>query len=495
MANAIAMFSKNKYKKSPDTQSTPAAINNGMVAFVDPARIRTMADDLAEASGEVVPKKTVLPDQKSDRGSKKDVSNTSPFLSSGELSDSTKNSLKEEQPIIFDEKSETTTLDAKDTSKESQNNKVIDELPKVMREPASTPMSSKKSPQKPIKPILSEGISFTLPKREEEMKTSSRNTLEGVVVNSTSPQSDITSKSSSNAGITDANQGSAQSKQSKWAQKKTVSKEAPSKVIQREHSKKWLVSGVVMVVVSISGGIAWYISQVGWFSQDKSEIIPEQEQEIPLEMEDTEDLPVETVGYQSNEISDVVVDEDFLEEIDTLRSSLVDAPRGEVYGFQMKTSSGEVMDLSEIFPILSETLGSYVEISEWFVLATTESYGVRFGLAVGIDDIARARNNLRNGESKGGKLISALYPETIVFGEGYEFSNSTHEATAIRYYNFKDNGDMYSIDYATTPEGFVFFGTSKDSMRRMIDARDILEKKSDDDVLEVEGIDNGEDIE
>jgi len=231
----------------------------------------------------------------------------------------------------------------------------------------------------------------------------------------------------------------------------------------------WGVGGLVLLAaVAVGGYYAW-----NRFGPMILAPIEPQENPIPLNPESAKsenipEPPEDAFSYTKDSIHTVFVENEGIDNaLSELRGELEDMPSGDVYAFSLKSPAGDAMVAGEMFPVLAETLGRYVEMSDWLLLASIEEYGVRFGAMVRVDDVSRARNNLRNGEQAGASIIAPLYPEGVADGNDPGFASSVYDATSIRYDNI-DGQENFSMDYATSGE-YVVLATSKEAMRGILD--------------------------
>ena len=245
---------------------------------------------------------------------------------------------------------------------------------------------------------------------------------------------------------------------------------------------------IVVFIVILSGG-GYYFWDT--YYRDKTPLPPV---EPPIEIIPLEEiLPVEpSISYDAYTINTVEIggeEASFAEMIESIREELEDSLEGEVFGFTfVDADTQESVDITQTFPRLVESLGKIVDISSWYIVASVEEVGVRFGIVVSIDDVARTRNNMRNsGENEGAMLIASLYPKEVIFPSNYIFQNGVYEATSIRYINIDEMG-LYSLDYATL-ENKLIIGTHKDSIRALLDTIDQLEKEDAivNEVVEMDG--------
>ena len=139
---------------------------------------------------------------------------------------------------------------------------------------------------------------------------------------------------------------------------------------------------------------------------------------------------------------------------------------GSSFQFRFEDVNSQPLALSELFASLSHTI-DVMESASWSLVASHESYGVRYGLIITTNTASIADNVKKNLELSGSMLIKDLYEIGITLPTSYTFRSGSYNDIPVRFHNI-DGAQNYSFDYIFKDSTLVI-GTSKESVRSTYD--------------------------
>ncbi|QQS61759.1 MAG: hypothetical protein IPN70_02455 [Candidatus Moraniibacteriota bacterium] len=174
--------------------------------------------------------------------------------------------------------------------------------------------------------------------------------------------------------------------------------------------------------------------------------------------------------YNTNEINIIQSDKTtFNQEIEKIRENVEELPVGNKFKFEFKDpSTKETFPITEAFSTLANTIDLTKEAT-WNLVASHESYGVRFGLLIDFNKEKLLTENIKkNLELSGALLVEDLYEDAVLLPSVYTFMSGSYNSIPVRFHNIEKGSLNYSFDYAFKDE-MLAIGTSKESVRVVLD--------------------------